>query len=82
MNKTKVKMNNLVYLVLFGLDMSKIVMCNYTKPKNGDNAKLCSIDENRFMVHVKLKDVYEDLVEDVETRFETSSYEVKRPITK
>ena len=32
------------------------------------------------LVHVKTDDIYKDIVEDVETRFGTSSYEVNRPL--
>ena len=32
------------------------------------------------IVHVKADDIYKDIVEDVETRFETSNYELSRPL--
>ena len=40
---------------------------DYAKPKYGDNAKLCNMDTDSFIVHVNLEDVYEDLGGDVET---------------
>ena len=45
MNKTKVKMNKPVYLGLWILDISKILMYefwfDYMKPKYGNDVKLC-----------------------------------------
>ena len=77
-------MNNPVSLGLSILDMSKIVTCeywcDYAKPKYKDNAKLCYMDTDSLIAHVKLEDIYEDLYKDVETRFDTSNYEVKRPL--
>ena len=32
-----------------------------------------------FMVYLKTDDIYEDIAEDVETRFDTSNYELERP---
>ena len=31
-------------------------------------------------VHIKTNDIYKDIVEDVETRFDTSNYELVRPL--
>lgn len=36
------------------------------------------MDIDSFIVQVKSEDVYEDLAGDVETKFDTSKYEVKR----
>ena len=33
-----------------------------------------------FLVHVKTKDIYKDIAEDVETRFDTSNFEIDRPL--
>ena len=35
-----------------------------------------------FIFHVKSEDVYEDIVEDVEKRFDNSNYELQRPVLK
>lgn len=48
------------------------------KLKYGDNTKLCCMDTDSFIAHVKLEDVYEDLVGDVEKRFCTLNYKLKR----
>ena len=60
---------------------------DYVKPKYGENAKLCYMDTDSFIVHVKTDDIYKDIAEDVETRFDTSSYElecnsIERPFQK
>ena len=44
---------------------------DYVKPKYGENVKLCYIDTGSFIVHVKTNDIYKDIAEDVETRFDT-----------
>ena len=44
---------------------------DYVKPKYGENAKLCYMDTDSFIVHVKADDIYKDITEDVETRFDT-----------
>ena len=86
MRKTQVVINNLVYLGVSILDLSKTVMYdfwyNYLKSKYGENAKLCYINTNSFMVHVKAKYIYKDIAEDVETRFDTSNYELEKLLPK
>ena len=86
MRKTPRLMNKPVYLGLLILDLSKTVMYEfwygYGKPKHGENAKLCYIDTDSFIVHVKTVDIYKDIAEDVETRFDTSSFEKGGPCPK
>ena len=54
----------------------------YLKPKYVENAQLCYMDTDRFIVHVKADDICKDIVEDVETRFDTSNYELDRSLSK
>ena len=54
----------------------------YLKPKYDENAQLCYMDTDRFIVHVKADDIFKDIVEDVETRFDTSNYELDRLLPK
>ena len=56
-------------------------MC-YVKPKYGKKANLYYMDTDSFVVHVKTDDIYKDIVEDVEKRFDTSSFELDRPLPK
>ena len=67
------------------LDSSKIVMYefwyDYVKSKYGKKAKLCYTDTDSFIVFIKTNDIYKNIVEDVETRFDTSNYELDRPLT-
>ena len=35
-----------------------------------------------IIVHVKTEDIYKDIVEDVETRLDTSNFEIERPVPK
>ena len=49
-------------------------------PKHCEKAKLHYIDTDSFIVHVKTDDIYIDIAEDVEKRFDTSNYEISRPL--
>ena len=40
------------------------------------------MDTDSFNVYVKKNDKYKDIAEDVETRFDTSSYKSYRPLPK
>ena len=44
--------------------------------------KLCYMDTKSFIVHVKRNDIYKDIAEDVETRFDTSNFELDRSLPK
>ena len=48
------------------------------KPKYGDKVKLCYMDTDSFMMHIKTEDFYKDIADDVEKRFDTSNYELNR----
>ena len=82
--KTKVKMNEPIYLGLSILEISKILMhefwYDYMKPKYDNNVKLCYMDTDSFIMNIKKNDFYEDIANDVENRFDTSNYEVKRSL--
>ena len=82
--KAKVKMNKPIYLGLSILEISKILMYefwyDYMKPKYGKNVKLCYMDTDSFIMNIKTNDFYEDIANDVENRFDTSNYEVNRPL--
>ena len=84
MKKTKVKMNKPIYLELSILEISKILMYefwyDYMKPKYNDNVKLCYMDTDSFIVNIKTNYFYKDIASDVENRFDTSNYEVNRPL--
>ena len=79
-------MNKPVHLCLSILEISKILMYefwyDYMKPKYGDNVKLRYIDTDSFIMHIKTEDFYEDIANDVEKRFDTSNYEVNKPLPK
>ena len=38
------------------------------------------MDTDSFIVHVKTDGIYKDIAEDVETRFDTSNFEIDRPL--
>ena len=84
MKKTKVRMNKPIYLGLSILEISKTLMYefwyDYMKPKYANNVKLCYMDTDSFIINIKTNDFYKDISNDVENRFDTSSYEVNRPL--
>ena len=86
MKKTEILMNKPVHLRLSILELSKILMYefwyDYAKPKHGEKAKLCYMDTESFIVDIKTDDIYKDIAEDVETRFDTSNHKLKRPLPK
>ena len=55
---------------------------DYIKVKYSENAKLCYMDTGSFIAHVKIDNIYKDIAEDVETRFDTSNFELDRPLPK
>ena len=77
-------MNKLVYLGLSILEISKTAMYEfwykYVKPKYNEKAKSCYMNIDSFIVLVKTEDIYEDIAQDVERIFDTSNYELERPL--
>ena len=55
---------------------------DYIKPKYQDNAKLCYMDTDSFIINIKTEDFYEGIANDVEKRFDTSNYEDNMPLSK
>ena len=76
MKKTKVKMP--IYPSMSILDTSKILMYelwyDYIKLKYQDKAKLCYMDTDSFVIHIKTEDFHEDIANDVKEWFDTSNY--------
>ena len=68
-------MNKLAYLCLSILEISKKLMYefwyDYIKPKYQNNVKLCYMDTDSFIIHIKTEGFYENIVDDVEKRFDT-----------
>ena len=77
-------MNKPIYLGLLILDISKILIYefwyDYMKPKYDNDVKLCYMDTDSFVMNIKTEDFYKDIANDVEKRFDTSNYEVDRPL--
>ena len=84
MKKTNIKMNKPVYVGLSILETSETLIYelwyDYMTPKYGDNVKLCYVDADSFIVHIKTEDFYKDIANDVGKRFDTSNYEINRPL--
>ena len=83
--KIKVVMNKPVYLGQAILDLSKIVMhefhYDYMKRKYADNQlTLCYMDTDSLISDIQTDDFYKDVANDVESRFDNSSYVPDRPL--
>ena len=78
-------MSKPVYLDVVILEMSKIVMYDYwsdfATPKYRKKAKLCYMDTDSFIVHVKVEDICADLPGNIKKRFDISDFDVKRLLT-
>ena len=86
MRKTQIWVNNPVYLVLSILDLNKTIMYkfwyDYVQLKCGENTKWFYMDTDSFIVYVKTYDIYRDIAEDAETRFDTSNFQVNWSLPK
>ena len=75
MKRTEIHMNKPVCLSVSILKYE--FWYDYLKLKYGEKAKLCYIDTDRFIVYIETDDIYKDIADDVETRFDTSNYELE-----
>ena len=84
MKKTLTKANMPIYLGLAILPLSKIRMYEYwyddMKPKYGDRIRLCYMDMDSFIMHIKTEVFYKYIADDVEKNYDTSNYTVERPL--
>ena len=82
--KTSVKMNKPTYLGLAILSLSKILMYDYwyneMKPKYKDRIRICYMDTDSFIMHIKTKYFYKDNADDVVKKYDTSNYTVERSL--
>ena len=71
-------MNKQIYLGQAILDISKTLMYgfwfDYIKPKYGDKTRLCYIDTDSFIIHIKTDDFYKDISADVDKWFDISNF--------
>ena len=79
-------MNKPIYLGMSILDISKTLMYefwyDYIKPKYQDKAKLCYMDTDSFVIHIKTEDFYEDIANDVKEWSDSYNYDNNRPLPK
>ena len=50
------------------------------KPKYGEETKLCYLDTDSFIVYIKTDIINEAITENIEAKFDTSDYELDRPL--
>ena len=84
MKKIKVNMTKPIYLGFSILEISKTLLyefCyDYIKIKYQDNAKLCYMDTDSFILNIKTEDFCENIADDVKKRFDISNYKVNKPL--
>ena len=84
--KAQILMNTPPNFRLSALELSKILMYqfwyDYLKPKYDEKSKLYYMHTDSFIVYTKTVDIYKDITKDVENRFDTSNYELDRPLPK
>ena len=75
MKKVTVKMKKPVYLGLSILGISKTLInefwYDYIKPKYHYNVKICYMNTGSFIILIRTEDVYDNIADDVEKRFDT-----------
>ena len=62
--------------------MSVQVWYDFGRLRYGEKSKLCYTDTDSFIAYIKTCDTYKDIAKDIETRFDTSNYELDRPLPK
>ena len=86
MKKSQILVNKHVYLGFPILEISKTVIYvfwyDYVKPKYGEKAEPSCMDLGSFIAYIKINGIYKDIAEDVETRFDTSNYDLNRSLPK
>ena len=87
MKITQIHMDKPVYLGLSIIELSKILMYefwyDYVKPKCSEKPKLNYMDTDMVSLHTKkTNDIYKDIAEDIETRFDTSNFELDKLMPK
>ena len=55
---------------------------DYMKPKYGNKLKSCYMDTDSFIMNIKTNGFYKKFTSDIENRFDTSNYELNRPLPK
>ena len=83
MKNTQMLMNKPASLGLSILELCKILMYefwyDYVKLKYGEKVKYRYMNSDSFIVYIKIKDIYKNITE---TRFDTSEYELDKPLLK
>ena len=78
--KNTVLMNKLVYLGLSILELSKYSCMSFGMMVWLCETKICW--KSKILCTLNADDIYKDIIEEVETRFDTPNYELDRPLRK
>ena len=84
MRKTRIILNKPIQIGQVILDISKMATnefyYDYLLPKYGDNVRVMYMDINSFVLYIKTGDFYDDIADDVPTRFDSSNFTEDRPL--
>ena len=70
MKQTKIKMNKSIYLGMTTVDIRKTLTYEFWYDISyQDKVKLCHIDTDSFIIHVKNEDFYKDIAHDIKNGF-------------
>ena len=82
MNRSQILMGKPVYLSLLILEISRVekqgFWYDYVEPKYGEKTKYT--DAESFIVYIKTGDFYVDIANNADKRFDSSNYELDRPL--
>ena len=72
-----------IYVGFSVLELSKLTMYEFHNDhimkKYGSNAQLLYTDTDSFMYHIKTKDLYDDMADDLDT-YDTSNFDKQHPL--
>ena len=82
MNRSQILMGKPVYLSLLILEISRVekqgFWYDYVEPKYGEKTKYT--DAESFIVYIKTGDFYVDIANNADKRFDSSNYELDKPL--
>ena len=83
MKREKMYYNKPIYLGMCILDLSKTLIYdfhyNFIKEKYGSHTKLLMTDTDSLIYEIKTDDFYKDIVEDIQSKFDTSEFDKNHP---
>ena len=80
-NKAALQSNFIEITLRYGYSPNNLLHI-FRTPFTKNTSERLLLDTDSFIVYIKVDGIYEDIAEGVETRFDTSNYELERPLSK